>query len=283
MAVLQGYFDESGTHDGSRFICVAGYVFTKENSVAIETEWRYLLLDYNLPYFHMAECSKNIGIYRHLSVEECDDAARRAIGLIKRYASCGLAASVSSEDFPDMHLPMVKSAYSFACLQMLIGVKAWTEEHKIADRVDFFFEDGAEHEGEAKTLMQKIISSPSGKDNYHHASHTFAPKSDVILLQCADILAWHWYTKSRRARDGVLKLRKDFEALLSVHHKCNHYDEKAVKGWRKALEHPKMKDWMRESSEALKKGIIYEIPFSLINEIKKAKTTNRSLFGLFLF
>lgn len=271
MAILQGYFDESGTHGNSRFVCVAGYVFTQENSVAIETEWRYLLVDYGLPYFHMTECSKNIGIYSHLSAEECDDAARRAIGLIKRYASCascGLAASVDAKDFPDMQLPWFNSAYSFACFQMLIGIKAWTEEHKIVDRVAFFFEDGAEHEGEAKKFMQEMTSIPWVKDNYHHASHTFASKKDVVLLQCADILAWHWYTKNRRESEGIKKLRKDFKELLSVRHRVNHYDANGIIGWRKALEHPKMQAWLKESSDALREGILYEIPFSLIKQIK---------------
>ncbi len=269
MEILKGYFDESGTHDGSRFVCVAGYVFTNENSAAMEAEWRYLLTDYDLPYFHMAECSKNIGIYRHLSAKECDDAARRAIGLIKRYASCGLAASVDAIDFPAMNLPMFDSAYSFACFQMLIGIKAWTEENKITDKVAYYFEDGAKHEGEAKAFMQKIISIPWVKDNYHHASHTFASKKDVLLLQCADILAWHWYTKNRREIEGIQKLRADFKALLSVRHRVNHYDERAVRGWRRALEHPAMAAWLRESTEALKRGIIYEIPHSLVKQIKE--------------
>lgn len=43
MAVMEAYFDESGTHDGSSSLCVAGYLFEKENATALGIEWQKML------------------------------------------------------------------------------------------------------------------------------------------------------------------------------------------------------------------------------------------------
>jgi len=43
MAVMEAYFDESGTHDGSPFVCVAGYLFQKGNATALDAAWRWML------------------------------------------------------------------------------------------------------------------------------------------------------------------------------------------------------------------------------------------------
>ena len=46
VAVIQAYFDESGTDDGSKFLCVAGYIFEKEKAIAMDAEWQAMLIKY---------------------------------------------------------------------------------------------------------------------------------------------------------------------------------------------------------------------------------------------
>ena len=62
MALLvETYFDESGTHEGSPVMCVAGYILTKRNAIELAREWNEVLnwaeLPHPLPYFHMSECA----------------------------------------------------------------------------------------------------------------------------------------------------------------------------------------------------------------------------------
>lgn len=61
MAIIEAYFDESGTHEGSPDICIAGYLFEKGNAIALD-----------------AAC---------------------AIDLVRTYATHGFAASVAINDF----------------------------------------------------------------------------------------------------------------------------------------------------------------------------------------
>jgi len=60
-------------------MCVAGYVFERDNAALISAEWHAMLARYKLPYFHMCDCAPCGDIYRHLTMPECDAAAREAM------------------------------------------------------------------------------------------------------------------------------------------------------------------------------------------------------------
>jgi hypothetical protein len=51
MAVMEAYFDESGTHEGSPFVCVAGYLFEKGIANALDVSWRAMLQEKSLLFF----------------------------------------------------------------------------------------------------------------------------------------------------------------------------------------------------------------------------------------
>ena len=78
MAAAEAYFDESGTGADALDLCLAGYVFERDRAVAFDLEWRQMLSDFGLPYFHMKECVHNVGVYAHLTPGQCDEAARKA-------------------------------------------------------------------------------------------------------------------------------------------------------------------------------------------------------------
>ncbi len=54
LVTIEAYFDESGTHAGSPFLCVAGYLFEATKRREFDTEWRTMLADFDLPFFHRA-------------------------------------------------------------------------------------------------------------------------------------------------------------------------------------------------------------------------------------
>jgi hypothetical protein len=84
--------------------------------------------------------------------------------------------------------------------------------------------------------MNKVFKTPQMKTDFRYSTHDFKGKSEVIQLQCADLLAWHWFTHNRRIREGKGK-RKDFRSLLGKKIYANHCDKEGIDTW---LAHRKM-------------------------------------------
>src|SRR5229473_8546843 len=57
MAILAGYFDDSGTHKESTFVVVSGGVASVQQWTKLSSEWESAIRPWNLSrgYFHMAD------------------------------------------------------------------------------------------------------------------------------------------------------------------------------------------------------------------------------------
>jgi hypothetical protein len=92
--MMEAYFDESGTHEGSYAVCVAGYLFEKEKRIKLDSLWKAMLDYYDLPYFHMIDCAHGTPPFRALNKNKRIEAAKQAIHLIKSHSAAGFAVGV---------------------------------------------------------------------------------------------------------------------------------------------------------------------------------------------
>jgi len=60
---LYGYFDESGTHKGSRSFALGGFLGAAAEWGAFQFEWEAALKEFGLPYFHMADFENRLKGY----------------------------------------------------------------------------------------------------------------------------------------------------------------------------------------------------------------------------
>lgn len=239
MPLVEAYFDESGTHDGSPVVCMGGYIFDAEKAKSLTVGWQKMLEDFGsagtqLPYFHMTDITKvdklgmGIGMYKHLTREECNNCAMEAIRLIKKHATWGVMISLDLADFAVMpHKESFPTPYSFVAFQTMMAVRFWANQANYRGEIAYIYESGADHNAEAHKLMAEVENIPELRGAYRYGSHTFQEKTTALPLQCADILAWHSFTHVRRKRAGDT-LRKDLQALLDVPTKYNHYDQAAA-------------------------------------------------------
>jgi hypothetical protein len=92
MAIMEAYFDESGTHEGSPDICVAGYLFEKGNAIALDAAWQGMLKENSLDFFRMSDRAHKTGPFKGWSENDTTSLEIRAIDLVRTYATHGFAA-----------------------------------------------------------------------------------------------------------------------------------------------------------------------------------------------
>ena len=250
MESVESFFDESGTHDGAKSLCVSGFIFDAKNAASLSDEWKVMLAKYDLPYFHMSECAHNVGVYKHLSKNECDLSAREAIALIKKYACYLVCNSIEVAQFPRIPTDgLFSTAYTFLCWFSFLSVRHWANQKDYSGPIAYVFEAGADSQGEAGRFLEMIGKEPILKQQYRYKSHGFIEKATSPPLQCADILAWHWFTHLRRL-DGGDPIRKDFASLIDIDNASLHFDEAQVDRFLQRT---------KENREELCSKVVYEM------------------------
>lgn len=209
--LARAFFDESGTHDSEKNLCVAGYVFEGAADELFDAEWRAMLAKFGLTYHHMREFgSEGKGVYRHLSWEERESSRQEAIAIIRRHASCGFAFSIDKVSLG----AIVKdspwtNAYAFLANQAVYGVERLLRGRQ-PGLVNYIYEAGAEGWDEAVKVFSDAKADPGLKQWLRLGVLTSAGKADATQLQAADLLSWSWL-----ASDGAWTTEKSWVATKS--------------------------------------------------------------------
>jgi len=77
--MLSAYLDESGTHDGSQPLCVAGVFFDAESRKRLNRRWKKELDRAGISYFHTVEQAHLRGQFAGKTREEVDRLYRALI------------------------------------------------------------------------------------------------------------------------------------------------------------------------------------------------------------
>ena len=87
--LCEAFFDESGSHEGAAILCLAGYIFKKNEAIKLWHEWRKVLHWKKLPYFHMVDCGHGNGPFANLSKNERVAVQTKLIEAIKQTRHSG--------------------------------------------------------------------------------------------------------------------------------------------------------------------------------------------------
>jgi hypothetical protein len=192
MALLQAYFDESGTHEGgaqgpSPFVVVAGYVGLAEQWGKFQEEWMATLQKRGLHEFHMSEFIAGRGPFRRM-----DKLARfwlllDLLFVIQNHSLIGIYCVISTDDFSDAldEFEPRPTPYTMCAWECIAHVKFWQKEQGHPGPVAFMFEDGSSRKGDILKGWQKAKRKVECRDD----SFGFYPKH-LLPLQAADITAW---------------------------------------------------------------------------------------------
>lgn len=221
VVVMEAYFDESGTHEGSPVMSIAGYIFEKDQCDRLKDSWAATLTQYQLPYFRMSECANGTGGFAALSMADRVACERSMINHIKTRMTLGFAVSMSQAEFSKMAPPhfinVFGDAYVACTVLAMASVGYWARKSGYTGDVAYFFESGHSQQSDAEKRMRLIDGLADRRSEFRYISHTFADKRLVLPLQAADLLAWQWRkgfidmfgAKRRRPRLDLVALLKD--------------------------------------------------------------------------
>lgn len=213
MVLYHAYIDESGTHAGSPIVAVGGYLIKKSAAKKMDREWKLALTAYDLPYFHMVDCAHGAPPFDKLSADQRIAISKRLIGLIKEHTSLGLVAITDPRRFSGR--PEVTDPYCFCLTACSMGLASWLSD-KVPSRIAYFFEAGHKDGALADREIISWMHDESSKKYY--AAHAFARKTDVRLLQAADLLVWQ---AAKFMKDKIANTRPprgDFLSLMEHPH-----------------------------------------------------------------
>ena len=83
--MISSYFDESGTHDGSLVIVVAGLVSTPIRWEKLAKEWQRVLERAGLDDFHTADCCTGYGVFQGWEPERRKQLLISLVQIVKRH------------------------------------------------------------------------------------------------------------------------------------------------------------------------------------------------------
>lgn len=213
MSLKYVFMDESGTHQESVALAVAGYVFSPADADNFSISWGRKLREFGLPHAHMTDCANGFGHYRDMSKEERVNVQNCLIRAIHDHAEFGCSTSLAYHRYRQLFggSRFDHDAYTTALAMNVVSVNKWAESNGMRDKFVFVFEAGHAAQSEADRVMAAIVNSPFGA---RYESHEFKDKSEAMPLQAADMLAWHAAHHIKRREEGHPNKRKDFVALL---------------------------------------------------------------------
>jgi len=216
MPTAYAFFDESGTHDDSPVLCVAGYLFTEEHLEEFNEQWNALLEARGLKYFHMVDCAHGSADFKRLTKDDRIDLQTSLIELIKAKASRGVGAMVQDSVYSQLmpHHPNLGSAYNYCIWHCLEAARLWLDEQDLHFDIKYHFEQGHKSDREANRIMNLAFDSPEGRPPFGYLGHWFLDKSAFPGVQAADLLAWQMFTDWRHGMERRPR-RKDFASLIS--------------------------------------------------------------------
>ncbi|RWF54577.1 MAG: DUF3800 domain-containing protein [Mesorhizobium sp.] len=169
--------DESGTHDTSPVIAMAGYVFSEEQAQRFSRDWAKDLARFALPFAHMTDCATGNGAYAKLTMQERIESEKALIAHIRHRSLFGVAVAADYTRYKELFGgPYDEDAYTFCLALCVTGINQWAQASGYKGRFAYVLEAGHAAQSRANSFMLSIRSSRHGSAYF---SHTFLDKKDA--------------------------------------------------------------------------------------------------------
>jgi len=195
---LTAYFDESGTHEGSEAVALAGWLSTDERWRRFEAEWREALSDFGVDMFHMNKFANGAPPFKGWPEKKRQARLARLLTIINRHALGSVGWVINKPLYDKVVAEKAQSIcgspYGLAAVACFTDVASAMRGMKIVDAwVAYVFEKGTEGQADILKMFNENMRDPARKEHFRLLSLRFEDKRKYLPLQAADILAYELY------------------------------------------------------------------------------------------
>lgn len=211
LVVITGYFDESGTHDGSDNITVAGFLATEEQWIEFGEKWAEALVTLDIPteasgvrMFHMAEFAHRLGAFTR---DEWPESRRREtlkvlLKIVADHVGASVGVTVPRSQYEAQLSEVTRrfygSPYGLAATTIIANVSTRAHEMHPDPWVAYVYESGAKGRHEFDQRLTPVINDHRSQEVLRALSLRFENKRQFLPLQAADILAYELHLNWQR-------------------------------------------------------------------------------------
>ena len=233
-SVITAYFDESGTHDGSRVTAFAGFTATDPEWSSFSIQWRMCLERHGIHGpFHMSEFENRKGEFSDLTDKDRLSLITSLSDIIRKHDTAGLAVCIDTKRFnrlvasKDLHGKAAEPYYLLMQVAMAYTVLG-NAVIRPNERLLFIFERKPKFVQLSNLAFDSMLEVHPWVKGMVSNQIIFASKESHAALQAADMLAYEAY---KRALDPERKERKLYSALKSTFDKIVQFDDETLRSF----------------------------------------------------
>lgn len=203
--VLKAFFDDSGTHDGSDVIVMAGLIAHEDAWATFEPKWAAALKDFGIDKMRMSACEGARKPFCALDRFQRDRIIAVFSDIVISSDACMLGSSVSAEVWKSVAAKTSLSSTFAHPLDFLYNVcmrqalETHSKRRGISEPVAVFFDSREEN----LPFWSKLGNGYQSRWNGKVAGYSFVKMIDVLPLQAADMIAYElFHFQCAREREG---------------------------------------------------------------------------------
>lgn len=194
---LEGYFDESGTHETASHLVVSGFLAPADQWIRFNTAWEQALADHSVPFFKAQWWNKH---KEHFGGSGWDDKHRvgfmgRLLTTVKDIDPTPITCAIPMKDYEEIIVPgpvrnRIGSAYTLAAINCIALAGNWARANGYTEPIRYVFDEGHKNSVEFHLAHQKEWNDPEGRTRFLVGGLSFEDEKTLPPLQAADLIAY---------------------------------------------------------------------------------------------
>lgn len=199
--MLRGYFDDSGTHDASNVVVVAGIIGTESELLSLDGLWRDQLnspicgLKPPIREFHAFDCFNSVGEFSGWKRTETDYFRKQLRDVIIKSHVSGYGYACFRRDWDELITGYLRNLFGNAegdaVRNCFVRSMVWAHEHTFDRDISYIFDDS--NNLERKRDILAVFDAFKKETRFLNVTGiSFMDSFKILPLQAADLFAWEF-------------------------------------------------------------------------------------------